>query len=201
MTKLLVYDKSQIDFQKLNLQDFELFWISEQKWFKFSLSLQKKIIKENNKYDQIIFFWVWFSKIKTLQRNFYKIDRCFLFNKNIIDNQKYFKFNDNICLEQKNIVSLFDYNNIQNKIYDFWEIFDKFWFWISNLSTSSNLNILHIVYVFPQKYSRSKVLSQEKQIEFLLNPDHKRNIWLTINKIFINKFNNIVEKFIKLVNN
>jgi len=177
--------KEEIDYDYFSKYDFvEIKIFNERKWSMFALKLQKYILDNHWKYDIVLHFWLCWWKHLSQIWNIYKIDRSFLYNNEIIDNQRSRfwknKFNN---IDDNNIVTKFSVWKHSELLYDFWDIYDIETFWVSQLSVLIWTPIVSIKWVSDINDSFIYDISEKEEIEFLLNPDSKRQR----KQIFINR--------------
>ncbi len=147
MLLLLVNYKDEIDYEYFSRYDFvDIKILNEKKWSIFALKLLKLL--SENKYDMVLHFWLCGGKNEEMIWNIYKIDRTFLFYKDIIDNQRFknwwFNFDS---LPNSNIVTKFKIDENPAKLYDFAEIFDLETFWVSQISNQTLIPIFTLKWV------------------------------------------------------
>lgn len=149
MILFLVNYKNEADIEYLSKYDFfDIKILNEKKWSIFALKLLKLLIKNKNKYDMVLHFGLCGGRSQEMIWNLYKIDRTFLFYKDIIDNQRFknwnFKFQ---TISNSNIVTKFNIDLNPDKLYDFAEIFDLETFWVSQVSTQTLTPIFTLKWV------------------------------------------------------
>lgn len=176
MLLIAVNYKEEIDYNYFSKYDFvEIKIFNEKKWGIFAFKLQKYILENPWKYDMILHFWLcWWRDADQIWK-IYKINRSFLYNDKIIDNQRNrfgrLKFKN---IENINIVTKFVLWSHFDFLYDFWIIYDLETFWISQLSTLISQPLISIKWVSDINDSFIYNMSESEEIDFLLNPENKR---------------------------
>lgn len=201
MLGIIVNYKEEINIEYFKKYSFvEIISLNEKKWPIFWYRFQKLLLE--NKYDMVLHFWLCWWKNSNQIWEIYKIDRSYLFYKDIIDNQRS-RFGKYVFqnISNTNIVTKFSLGRHENKLYDFADIFDLETFWISQLSVLSSTPIFSIKWVSDTNDHYLYEFSRDDEIEFLLTPDVKRKRKQIImeklkesidivNKNFINFFEN-----------
>lgn len=176
----------------------EIKYFNEPKWSVFALKLQQHLLQNPNKYSFVLHFGsCWW--ISSNLWNIYKIDRSFLYYLDIIENQRFcrweYKFES---IENSNIVTKFALWKHDKKLYDFANLYDLETFWVAQLSNTINIPIISIKWVTDNNEFYNKSESKEKEIDNLLNFWSKENIIL--NKEFEHNLILINENFERFYN-
>lgn len=186
---LINYKKELIIDNYLNQIPNEIKYFNESKWSIFGYKVLKYILENKTKFKLIVHFGSC-GGIKNNIWNIYKIDRTFLYDKHIIDNQK-FKFwsykLENI--ENQNIVTKFKLWNHWNNLYDFSNIYDLETFWIAQISNLVTIPIISIKWVTDDNsYFQNNDNDLEIQKLLNLHNNSNENEFYSNIKIINNKF-------------
>ncbi len=165
---------------------FDFLFMQEKKWIQFSQKLVKYLTKNINNYKQIILFGSAGTFKQEKLWELFIIDRTFLFENKIIDNQKVRFFSntiDNLKIEKT--ITVFNPQNIDDKYSFFWNLVDMESFFVANISNLFSTQFFIIKWATDLI---SKTINNEKTY----NSDKFKENLLHINV----KFENILDKII-----
>ncbi len=194
-----------VDIMDLLKDKFTIFILNENKWYNFAFKMQKILLWIDFKPDLVIHRWICGAKDNSDIWNIYQIQRSFLYNDEhkILESQKH-RFSDDINLAHKaNIVTKFSIQQHDKMIYDFAFLYDLETFWVWQLTNFFSFPIITLKWVTDTNKEVINLWTEDKEIEFLLNTNLKRQkrqlileeIWHNIN-LLSNKLLKILEEFL-----
>jgi len=168
---------------------FDTYVLNENKWYNFAFKLLK-ILNSYERVSIVVHWWLAWWEDNSYLWNVYQIQRSFLYNEEnmILESQKH-RFSDSFnFFENSNIVTKFKIWKHSDIIYDFAPIFDIETFWIWSITNLFSFPILTFKWVSDINESVFYALSEEEEIDFLLNPNMKRKK----KEIILNKLKDII---------
>jgi len=151
-----------------NKHKFDFIFLKQNKWYQFGSKLSKILLQ--NKYKEIIIRWTAGSFDWNLLWDIFEIDRTFLRDSDIIENQKVWT-NKISNLVKQNINTTFFYGKYSPNMKDFGNLLDMESFWVATTMTQYN-NISYKII----KWVTDIVPSDKKYSELLHSPIFRQNI-------------------------
>lgn len=175
MILLVCNYKNELNENIIKKYDFiEPIFLNEQKWNIFAMKLIKYIYQNPKKYNLILHFWTCWAHDSKQIWTIYKIDRTFLFNNEIIENQRFKNWENKFqTIQNSNIVTKFNIGDHWDKLYDFANIFDLETFWVAQAASQISTPIISIKGISDHNDIINN-FNKKDEIEFLLNPENKR---------------------------
>lgn len=170
------YQQELSSYDFLKNADVEILVLNQPKWFLAGQKLLKHISQFPWKYHMILHFGLCWGKDKSDIGNIYKIDRTFLYHKEILDNQRFRHWYYHLSgIESRHIVSKWTMWQHGQDLYDFASIYDLETFWVAQVSQQTLTPIFSIKWVSDTNDLAVIHMSIQDEIDFLLNPDQKRS--------------------------